>query len=248
MITRVASTRVAEYAFRYARDNGRHRVTAIHKANIMKLADGLFLKCCREIKDQYPDIEYNEMIVDNACMQLVKDPTQFDVLVMPNLYGDIISDLCAGLIGGLGLTPSGNIGATPPPFLSLPPSLSPFPPSSCVLRGRSSLTPPTMRMKVGAQSHATHQPMQVCRVSLLAQRVKDCGVRGPVLGLRNSQRRGEFVLCRVGLLGGGVDPVSRGGGCRCLAGRGQAGGSRSRHVRGPALHSRARRFSPSSAS
>lgn len=131
MITRVASTRVAEYAFRYARDNGRHRVTAIHKANIMKLADGLFLKCCREIKDQYPDIEYNEMIVDNACMQLVKDPTQFDVLVMPNLYGDIISDLCAGLIGGLGLTPSGNIGAAPPfPRRRPSPSAPPNPPPS----------------------------------------------------------------------------------------------------------------------
>lgn len=81
------------------------------QANIMKMADGLFIKCTREISEKYPDIEYREMIVDNACMQLVKDPSQFDVLVMPNLYGDIISDLCAGLIGGLGLTPSGNIGA-----------------------------------------------------------------------------------------------------------------------------------------
>ena len=77
----------------------------------MKMADGLFIRCCREVHEKYPDIQYREMIVDNACMQLVKDPSQFDVLVMPNLYGDIISDLCAGLIGGLGLTPSGNIGA-----------------------------------------------------------------------------------------------------------------------------------------
>ena len=76
----------------------------------MKMADGLFIKCSREVSEKYPDIEYKEMIVDNACMQLVKDPSQFDVLCMPNLYGDIISDLCAGLIGGLGLTPSGNIG------------------------------------------------------------------------------------------------------------------------------------------
>ena len=80
------------------------------QANIMKMADGLFIKCSREVSEKYPDIEYSEMIVDNACMQLVKEPSQFDVLVMPNLYGDIISDLCAGLIGGLGLTPSGNIG------------------------------------------------------------------------------------------------------------------------------------------
>lgn len=78
----------------------------------MKMADGLFIKCCREVSEKYPDIKYDEMIVDNACMQLVKEPTQFDVLVMPNLYGDIISDLCAGLIGGLGLTPSGNIGVS----------------------------------------------------------------------------------------------------------------------------------------
>ncbi|DBB04302.1 hypothetical protein WJX77_009400 [Trebouxia sp. C0004] len=111
IITRVASTRVAEYAFKYAHENGRHKVTAVHKANIMKMADGLFIKCCREVKEKYPNIEYQEVIVDNACMQLVKNPAQFDVLVMPNLYGDIISDLCAGLVGGLGLTPSANIGA-----------------------------------------------------------------------------------------------------------------------------------------
>eukprot|EP00891_Asterochloris_glomerata_P009544 jgi/Astpho2/9544/Aster-03828 len=111
IITRAASTRVAEYAFKYAQDNGRKKVSAVHKANIMKLTDGLFIKCCREVKEKYPDIEYQELIVDNACMQLVKDPSQFDVLVMPNLYGDIISDLCAGLVGGLGLTPSGNVGA-----------------------------------------------------------------------------------------------------------------------------------------
>lgn len=111
VITRNASTRVAEYAFKYALDNGRKKVSAIHKANIMKMADGLFIKCCREVHEKHPEIEYEELIVDNACMQLVKNPAQFDVLVMPNLYGDIISDLCAGLIGGLGLTPSGNIGA-----------------------------------------------------------------------------------------------------------------------------------------
>lgn len=111
VITRGASTRVAEYAFQYARDNKRQTVTALHKANIMKKADGLFIECCREVAEKYPDIQYREEIVDNACMQLVLDPTVFDVLVMPNLYGDIVSDLCAGLIGGLGLTPSANVGA-----------------------------------------------------------------------------------------------------------------------------------------
>eukprot|EP00877_Chromochloris_zofingiensis_P006662 jgi/Chrzof1/2249/Cz11g08120.t1_IDH1[v5.2] len=111
VITRVASMRVAEYAFKYAEDNNRKKVSAVHKANIMKKADGLFIECCRNVREKYPNIGYDEVIVDNACMQLVRDPTQFDVLVMPNLYGDIISDLCAGLIGGLGLTPSANVGA-----------------------------------------------------------------------------------------------------------------------------------------
>ncbi|GIL81199.1 hypothetical protein Vretimale_1219 [Volvox reticuliferus] len=110
VITRKASSRIAEFAFAYARENGRQKVSAVHKANIMKKADGLFLECCREAATKYPDIKYEELIVDNACMQLVSNPTQFDVLVMPNLYGDIISDLCAGLVGGLGLTPSMNIG------------------------------------------------------------------------------------------------------------------------------------------
>lgn len=110
IITRHASTRVAEYAFHYAKANGRKRVSAIHKANIMRMSDGLFLKCCREVAEKYPEITYEEVIIDNCCMMLVKNPSLFDVLVMPNLYGDIISDLCAGLIGGLGLTPSCNIG------------------------------------------------------------------------------------------------------------------------------------------
>lgn len=110
VITREASMRIAEYAFMYARSNHRHEVTAVHKANIMKLADGLFLECCREVSKNYPDIKYTELIVDNCAMQLVLKPERFDVLVMENLYGDIISDLCAGLVGGLGLVPGANIG------------------------------------------------------------------------------------------------------------------------------------------
>ncbi|XP_045813129.1 isocitrate dehydrogenase [NAD] catalytic subunit 5, mitochondrial-like isoform X1 [Trifolium pratense] len=105
IITRQASIRVAEYAFHYAKAHGRKRVSAIHKANIMQKTDGLFLKCCREVAEKYPEITYEEVVIDNCCMMLVKNPALFDVLVMPNLYGDIISDLCAGLIGGLGLTP-----------------------------------------------------------------------------------------------------------------------------------------------
>ncbi|MCL7043941.1 hypothetical protein MKW94_019312 [Papaver nudicaule] len=110
IITRQASLRVAEYAFAYAKANNRQRVSAIHKANIMRKTDGLFLTCCREVAAKYPEIVYEEVIIDNCCMMLVKNPALFDVLVMPNLYGDIISDLCAGLVGGLGLTPSCNIG------------------------------------------------------------------------------------------------------------------------------------------
>ena len=110
VITRAASMRIAQYAFQYARDNGRKRVIAVHKANIMKLGDGLFLRCARETALDYPDIEYKELIVDNASMQLVMHPDRFDILLMPNLYGDIVSDLVAGFVGGLGIVPGANIG------------------------------------------------------------------------------------------------------------------------------------------
>jgi isocitrate dehydrogenase (NAD+) len=110
IITDKASTRIAKYAFDFARDNGRKKVTAVHKANIMKLSDGLFLDCFYKVSKDYPEIEAVDMIVDNCCMQLVMRPEQFDVLVLENLYGDIVSDLCAGLIGGLGLAPGANIG------------------------------------------------------------------------------------------------------------------------------------------
>jgi isocitrate dehydrogenase (NAD+) len=110
IITERASTRIAEFAFAYARRHGRTRVTAIHKANIMKLSDGLFIECARTVARNYADIAYDERIVDAACMQLVMKPSQFDVLVMPNLYGDIVSDLCAGLVGGLGVVGAANLG------------------------------------------------------------------------------------------------------------------------------------------
>ncbi|HEX8638995.1 MAG TPA: isocitrate dehydrogenase (NAD(+)) [Pyrinomonadaceae bacterium] len=110
IITEKASTRIAEYAFQYAVANNRKKVSAIHKANIMKLSDGLFLDCFYNVSKKYPQIEADDKIVDNACMQLVMRPEQFDVMVLENLYGDIVSDLCAGLIGGLGLAPGSNIG------------------------------------------------------------------------------------------------------------------------------------------
>jgi len=110
IITEVASTRIARFAFEYARKYKRRRVHCIHKANIMKLSDGLFLRCTRNVAKEYPEITYGEHIVDNTCMQLVTNPYQYDVLVLENLYGDIISDLCAAFVGGLGLVPGANYG------------------------------------------------------------------------------------------------------------------------------------------
>ena len=110
VISESASRRIVKFAFEYARANDRQKVTAVHKANILKFSDGLFLACARAVAEEYPDIEFEDRIVDNLCMQLVRKPQQFDVLVLPNLYGDIISDLCAGLVGGLGLAPGANLG------------------------------------------------------------------------------------------------------------------------------------------
>jgi isocitrate dehydrogenase (NAD+) len=110
IITEKASTRISQFAFEYARANGRKRVTAIHKANIMKLSDGLFLESTRKVSREHTDVTYDERIVDAVCMQLVMHPERFDVLLLPNLYGDIVSDLCAGLVGGLGVVPGANLG------------------------------------------------------------------------------------------------------------------------------------------
>lgn len=110
IITEKASLRISEFAFQYAEKHQRKKVTAIHKANIMKLSDGLFIACSKRVADRYTDVTYKEMIVDNACMQLVINPHQFDILLLENLYGDIVSDLCAGLVGGLGVVPGANLG------------------------------------------------------------------------------------------------------------------------------------------
>jgi isocitrate dehydrogenase (NAD+) len=110
IVTEKASTRIARFAFEYARKHGRKKIHAIHKANIMKMSDGLFLRCARDVAKDFPEITYGEHIVDNTCMQLVMNPYQYDILVLPNLYGDIVSDLCAAFVGGLGLVPSANLG------------------------------------------------------------------------------------------------------------------------------------------
>ena len=109
-ISVTGTRRIFEFAFDYARKMGRRKVTAVHKANIMKLSDGLFLDCCRRVAREFPEVTYEEVIVDNMCMQLVRNPERYDVLLMENLYGDLISDLCAGLVGGLGVVPGSNIG------------------------------------------------------------------------------------------------------------------------------------------
>ncbi len=109
-ISEAASKRIVKFAFDYARANGRKKVTAVHKANIMKFSDGLFLQAARQVAQDYPDIEFEDAIVDNLCMQLVRNPQRYDILVLPNLYGDIVSELCSGLIGGVGVAPSANIG------------------------------------------------------------------------------------------------------------------------------------------
>jgi isocitrate dehydrogenase (NAD+) len=111
IITRKGSERIVRYAFEYARKMGRQEVIAVHKANVLKITDGLFLRVAREIATDYPDIKFRDLIIDNMCMQLVLQPEQYDMMVMPNLYGDIVSDLCAGLVGGLGVTPGANIGS-----------------------------------------------------------------------------------------------------------------------------------------
>lgn len=110
IMTERACRRISQYTFDYARRCGRKRVTAVHKANIMKMSDGLFLRCARAVAEQYPDVEYNEFIIDALCMRLVQDPTRFDILLCENLYGDILSDLTAGLVGGLGVVPGANLG------------------------------------------------------------------------------------------------------------------------------------------
>jgi isocitrate dehydrogenase (NAD+) len=110
VITERACLRIARFAFDMAERKGRRKITAVHKANIMKLSDGLFLECCRRVARDHREVQYGEMIVDNCALQLVRDPTQFDVLLLENLYGDILSDLCAGLVGGLGVVPGANIG------------------------------------------------------------------------------------------------------------------------------------------
>ena len=177
IITEKASTRIARFAFEHARANGRKKVTAIHKANIMKLGDGLFLESARAVAKQFTDIAYDERIVDAACMQLVMKPEQFDVLLLPNLYGDIVSDLCAGLVGGLGLVPGANLGEKGAVFEAVHGSAPD-------IAGQNLANPTALLMSalmmldhIGERTAATRIRAALTRV-LMAGRVRTCDLGG----------------------------------------------------------------------
>jgi len=171
VISEKASTRISRFAFEHARKNKRKKIHCIHKANIMKLSDGLFLRCARTISKEYPEITYGEHIVDNTCMQLVMNPYQYDMLLLENFYGDIISDLCAGLVGGLGLVPGANFGHECAIFEAVHGSapdiagkISPIPPPCCDLpadaaasrRSRRRMEDPQRHRRSLSRSHETH--------------------------------------------------------------------------------------------
>jgi len=189
IISEKASTRIARFAFEYARRHGRKTVTSVHKANIMKLSDGLFIECCRAVARGYPDIEYNELIIDNACMQLVRDPTRYDVLVLPNLYGDIVSDLCAGLVGGLGVVPGANIGDGSAVFEAVH-GTAPD------IAGKGVANPTALLLSAEMMLHHLHEDEAARRLRAAVERVlQDGKVRTPDLG--GTAKTKEFVAALV---------------------------------------------------
>ena len=180
IITERASTRIARFAFDYARKHGRKRVTAVHKANIMKMSDGLFLSCVRKVAAEYPDIQMDDRIVDAACMHLVMNPSQFDVLLLPNLYGDIVSDLCAGLVGGLGVVPAANLGTEIGVFEAVHGSAPD-------IAGKSLANPTALLLSARADA-AAHRRRRDCRSRREGARRRACGGQGADA---RSRRHGE---------------------------------------------------------
>ncbi len=164
IITAEASTRIARFAFEYARRHGRKKITSIHKANIMKLSDGLFLECVRNIAHLYPEVLYEEMIVDNTCMQMVLDPKQFDVMLLENLYGDIVSDLGAGLVGGLGLVPGANLGEECAVF-------EPVHGSAPKIAGKNMANPTAMVLSAVLMFHHLGESEKASRIASAVERV-----------------------------------------------------------------------------
>ncbi|MCD7780699.1 MAG: isocitrate dehydrogenase (NAD(+)) [Candidatus Gastranaerophilales bacterium] len=176
IITRHASKRIAKFAFDYAVKNNRKMVTAVSKANICKLSDGLFLECTKEIAKNYPDIEYREILVDNLCMQLVQNPEKFDVLVLPNLYGDIVSDLCAGLIGGLGVAQGANIGIDAAVF-------EPVHGSAPDIKGQNKANPTALLLSaIEMLKHINQQDIALKIEKALYKTIKDGNILTPDLG------------------------------------------------------------------
>ena len=193
IITFDASTRIAEFAFDYARRHGRKRVTAVHKANIMKMSDGLFLKCVQDVAAHYPDIKQDDRIVDAACMHLVMKPEQFDMLLLPNLYGDIVSDLCAGLVGGLGVVPAANLGTEIGVFEAVHGSAPDI--------AGQGVANPSAQMLAGAMMlDHLGQPAAAARLRrAITSTIRDAGIRTRDLGGTASTREfGDAVVARVG--------------------------------------------------
>jgi isocitrate dehydrogenase (NAD+) len=193
IITERASTRIAEFAFDYARTRGRRGVISIHKANIMKLGDGLFLESVRAVASKHPDITYGERIVDAACMHLVMRPEQFDVLLLPNLYGDIVSDLCAGLVGGLGVVPGANLGARAAVFEAVHGSAPD-------IAGRNRANPTALLLSALMMLDHLGESAAAARIrSALDRTLVDARVRTPDLG--GTATTTEFAEEIVGNLG-----------------------------------------------
>jgi isocitrate dehydrogenase (NAD+) len=193
IITEKASLRIAQFAFEYARKNGRKRVTSVHKANIMKLSDGLFIECCKRVSRGFPEVTYDEIIVDNCCLQLVRDPTRFDVLLLENLYGDIVSDLCAGLVGGLGVVPGANIGESAAVFEAVHGSAPD-------IAGKNLANPTAILLSSALMLRFMERPADAQRLEKAIDRVLGDGkIRTPDLGGTASTTR--FAEAIIGALG-----------------------------------------------
>jgi isocitrate dehydrogenase (NAD+) len=191
IITAAASTRIGRFAFEYARANGRKRVTGIHKANIMKMSDGLFLESVRTVAKEYPGITYDERIIDAACMHLVMHPEKFDVLVLPNLYGDIVSDLCAGLVGGLGVVGAANLGAGCAVFEAVHGSAPD-------IAGKGIANPTALLLSAVLMLRHIHEDAAADRVMHALQEVMATGVSlTPDLGGRASTMQFADAVCKM---------------------------------------------------
>jgi isocitrate dehydrogenase (NAD+) len=190
IMTEKASTRIAKFAFEYARRHGRKKIAAVHKANIMKLSDGLFLECARKVSHQHRGIGFSDVIVDNACLQLVIDPWQFDVLLMENLYGDIVSDLAAGLVGGLGVVPGANLGDTHALFETVHGSAPD-------IKGKNIANPTAMiQAAVMMLDHISEKPAAKRISAALEKVLTDGAIRTPDLGGKATTKKFAEAIIR----------------------------------------------------